>query len=68
MEDDREFDEYDEEVDDFDSSEYPTSGYDQLHEAHGFFWESSRDYAEFLADYLGYDHDEIDYWLGYTDD
>lgn len=32
---------------------------------HGFTWDDSREYAEFLADWLDYTPDEIDYWLGY---
>lgn len=44
---------------DFDAGEY--------HEARGVVYLSGHDYAEFMADWLGYSHDEIDYWLGYED-
>lgn len=35
---------------------------------HGFDFSDPKEYAEFLADWLEYDHDEIDYWLGYGED
>jgi hypothetical protein len=35
---------------------------------HGFTWDDPKAYAEFLADWMDYEHDDIDYWLGYSDE
>lgn len=35
---------------------------------HGTTFDDPKEYAEFLSDWLDYDHDEIDYALGYDED
>ena len=55
----------------YDPVDGPPADFDPVgqgfHESRGFFYENPKAYAEFLSDWLDYDHDEIDYWLGYED-
>lgn len=43
-------------------------GHESAHEIDGIHFDSMYDYALFLADWLDYDHDQIDEALGYGDD